>query len=81
MRMRTQTYALMTLLNLANMQSFLISIFCACTADSSVTRRFGGTGLGLHISQRLAQLFGGRITFISEEGKVFRLFDVSTVSL
>jgi signal transduction histidine kinase len=37
--------------------------------DSSSTRRFEGTGLGLHLSQKLAALLGGEITFVSEFGK------------
>ena len=37
--------------------------------DSSTTRRHEGTGLGLHLSQKLADLLGGRISFRSESGK------------
>lgn len=36
--------------------------------DSSLNREFGGTGLGLTISQRLAELLGGEITASSTGG-------------
>ncbi|GAB4426212.1 MAG: hypothetical protein Fur0044_24240 [Anaerolineae bacterium] len=45
-------------------------IFQAFTqADVSTTRKYGGAGLGLVISQRLCQMMGGEITVQSEPGR------------
>ena len=45
-------------------------------ADNSVSRKHGGTGLGLTISRRLAMLLGGDVTLVRTElgkGSCFRL--------
>jgi len=45
-------------------------------ADSTVTRKHGGTGLGLTISRRLANLMGGDVTLLRTDlgkGSCFRL--------
>ncbi len=58
-------------------------LFSAFTqADTSVTRKYGGTGLGLVISKSLAQMLGGSIEITSTlgEGSTFALdcnFDIA----
>ena len=37
--------------------------------DSSTTRKFGGTGLGLNIAQQLVEMMNGKIGVDSEEGR------------
>lgn len=45
-------------------------------ADSTITRKFGGTGLGLTISSKYIMLMGGRLEVASEEGKGSKFYFV-----
>jgi len=48
----------------------LSKIFQAFTqAESSTTRKYGGTGLGLTITKKFCQMMGGDITVASEQGQ------------
>ncbi|MFH0754289.1 MAG: ATP-binding protein, partial [Candidatus Omnitrophota bacterium] len=48
-------------------QSRIFEVFSQ--ADDQTARRYGGTGLGLVISKKLAEMMGGRVWIESEEGK------------
>ncbi len=55
-------------------------------ADSSTTRKYGGTGLGLVICQKLVEMMHGKIDFdsVENEGSVFRFttrFEVTDLNI
>ncbi|WDE00688.1 response regulator [Thalassomonas actiniarum] len=50
-------------------------------ADTSTTRVFGGTGLGLVICKQLTELMGGRFELLSEQGRGTRASAILPVGL
>lgn len=60
----------------------LHNLFNAFTqADGSITRKYGGTGLGLVISKSLVELMGGELEVESEYGKGSRFFFTITLAM
>jgi signal transduction histidine kinase len=51
----------------AEQQSNLFEEFSQ--ADRTTAQRFGGTGLGLALSRKLARMMGGDVTVTSDPGK------------
>ena len=50
-------------------------------ADGSITRKYGGTGLGLVISKSLVELMGGQLQVESEYGKGSKFFFTITLGI
>lgn len=55
--------------------TYLAKVFEAFSQeDASITRKFGGSGLGLSIARSIIQIMGGTIQIESEKGKGTRVF-------
>lgn len=61
----------------ANKQSHIFESFTQ--ADSSTTRKFGGSGLGLTIAKHMVEAMGGTLNFQSTEGVGSRFWFVLTL--